>query len=114
MVRVAVHYERGEIARLMRRWLRRALHWTLLVPRLLGWLVVLVAYRIRPFDMLADRRRWFWQPRQRCGFGPLPPAERAAFMRAVEQMVLHTELHDAREAYVARRIDERLNRTTEA
>jgi hypothetical protein len=23
-------------------------------------------YWIRPYDMLADRRRWFWQPRTRC------------------------------------------------
>lgn len=25
-------------------------------------------YWVRPYDMLADRRRWFWQRRQRCGF----------------------------------------------
>lgn len=25
-----------------------------------------VGYWLRPFDMLADRRRWFWQERQRC------------------------------------------------
>ncbi len=27
-----------------------------------------VAYVIRPYDMLADRRRWFWQARQKCGW----------------------------------------------
>ncbi len=27
-----------------------------------------LSYAIRPYDMLADRRRWFWQRRQRCGF----------------------------------------------
>jgi hypothetical protein len=26
-----------------------------------------VGYWLRPYDMLADRRRWFWQPAQRCG-----------------------------------------------
>ena len=26
-----------------------------------------LSYAIRPYDMLADRRRWFWQRRQRCG-----------------------------------------------
>lgn len=25
------------------------------------------AYAVRPYDMLADRRRWFWQPRTPCG-----------------------------------------------
>lgn len=24
-------------------------------------------YWLRPYDMLADRRRWCWQRRQRCG-----------------------------------------------
>lgn len=27
-----------------------------------------VSYAIRPYDMLADRRRWFWQPRTPCQF----------------------------------------------
>lgn len=27
------------------------------------------SYLVRPYDMLADRRRWFWQPAQHCG-GP--------------------------------------------
>lgn len=26
-----------------------------------------LAYVVRPYDMLADRRRWFWQPRTPCG-----------------------------------------------
>lgn len=25
-----------------------------------------LSYEIRPYDMLADSRRWFWQPRKRC------------------------------------------------
>jgi hypothetical protein len=29
-------------------------------------------YWIRPYDMLADRRRWRWQPQQRCGFTEVP------------------------------------------
>lgn len=31
-----------------------------------GWATSL-GYMIRPYDMLADRRRWFWQPRTPCG-----------------------------------------------
>lgn len=30
------------------------------------WVVDAIGYKIRPYDMLADRRRWFWQPRERC------------------------------------------------
>lgn len=25
-------------------------------------------YWLRPYDMLADARRWRWRPRQRCGW----------------------------------------------
>jgi hypothetical protein len=34
-----------------------------------------VGYWVRPYDMLADRRRWRWQPAQRCGFAcrGMPP-----------------------------------------
>lgn len=32
------------------------------------WAVQRVGYWVRPYDMLTDARRWFWQPRQRCGF----------------------------------------------
>lgn len=28
----------------------------------------LAAYAVRPYDVIADRRRWFWQPRTPCGF----------------------------------------------
>ena len=31
---------------------------------------VAIGYGIRPFDMLADRRRWFWQPRFPCARSP--------------------------------------------
>lgn len=30
--------------------------------------IVMLGYHIRPFDMLADQRRWFWQPRTPCQF----------------------------------------------
>jgi hypothetical protein len=53
----------------------------------LGWALVRVGYWLRPYDMLADRRRWFWQPAMRCG---LPPSIAAAVQRAVvERMVCH-------------------------
>lgn len=34
------------------------------------WRLVLVekSYIVRPFDMLADRRRWFWQRPEPCQF----------------------------------------------
>lgn len=34
----------------------------------LRWAVRRVGYWTRPYDMLADRRRWFWQPRTRCNW----------------------------------------------
>lgn len=33
---------------------------------LLRWVFVAIGYRIRPYDMLADRRRWWWQKRVQC------------------------------------------------
>ncbi len=33
-----------------------------------AWLFHRVGYAVRPYDMLADSRRWFWQPRQKCGW----------------------------------------------
>lgn len=30
------------------------------------WAYHRISYWLRPYDMLADRRRWFWRPRQRC------------------------------------------------
>lgn len=35
----------------------------------LCWLAETVGYWVRPYDMLADARRWRWQARQPCGFG---------------------------------------------
>lgn len=32
------------------------------------WVADTIGYWIRPYDMLADRRRWRWQPAQRCGW----------------------------------------------
>jgi len=34
----------------------------------LGWAWVALGYKLRPYDMLADRRRWCWQPRTPCGW----------------------------------------------
>lgn len=34
----------------------------------LRWLTECAGYRVRPYDMIADRRRWFWQPRTPCGW----------------------------------------------
>ncbi len=31
------------------------------------WLATAAGYWIRPYDGLADARRWRWQPAQRCG-----------------------------------------------
>ena len=30
------------------------------------WAIGRVGYAVRPYDMLADSRRWFWQPRTPC------------------------------------------------
>jgi hypothetical protein len=32
----------------------------------LTWLAQRIGYVIRPYDMLADRRRWWFQERERC------------------------------------------------
>ena len=42
--------------------------WYHVVRAYVGWYLAAVGYWIRPYDMLADRRRWFWQPAARCGF----------------------------------------------
>lgn len=51
----------------MRRHVRRHL-------RLLDWIICEILYAgqsagywIRPYDMIADRRRWRWQRRAKCG-----------------------------------------------
>lgn len=46
----------------------------------LRWAARRVGYWIRPYDMILDARRWFWQPR-RCGL----PADTSQFV--VEQIV---------------------------
>lgn len=33
------------------------------------WALRRVGYWVRPYDMLADARRWFWQPRVHCRCG---------------------------------------------
>jgi hypothetical protein len=40
--------------------------WRILV--LIYYMWVRAWYWVRPYDMLADRRRWFWQRPTRCGF----------------------------------------------
>lgn len=42
-------------------------------------------YWVRPYDFLADARRWRWQPRQRCGLGGVSPEVRDALIAAVER-----------------------------
>lgn len=42
----------------------------------LKWAFHRAGYVVRPYDMLADQRRWCWQPRQKCGWSvssPRPP-----------------------------------------
>lgn len=34
----------------------------------LVWALARLGYAIRPYDLVADRRRWRWQPRTRCGY----------------------------------------------
>lgn len=41
------------------------MRWLLVETR---WWARRVGYWFRPYDMLADARRWRWQPRQRCRF----------------------------------------------
>lgn len=54
--------------------------------RWLRWARVQFGYWLRPYDMLADRRRWKWRPRQRCGLGGVPPETAAALIAAVKRM----------------------------
>lgn len=44
-----------------------------------------LSYYPRPYDMLADRRRWFWQKPMRCGLPPMPDDIRAELMAAIER-----------------------------
>ncbi len=44
------------------------------------WAWQSLGYVIRPYDMLADRRRWRWQPAQRCGAPPEVIAEALAYL----------------------------------
>lgn len=50
--------------------------------RLLRAVAVYVGYWVRPYDMLADRRRWVWQRPQRCGCVILPESEARELQRA--------------------------------
>lgn len=62
-----------------------------------AWLVVSVGYWIRPYDMLADARRWRWQPRAKCGrqvFAELPEPTRAALVHMAESIQLEREARD--------------------
>lgn len=47
------------------RWVWAEARWLWAVVR---WLAESAGYWIRPYDMLADARRWRWQRRQRCGW----------------------------------------------
>lgn len=43
--------------------LRARVRWAIVCIR---WALAVAAYRVRPFDAVADRRRWAWQKPQRC------------------------------------------------
>lgn len=45
-------------------WIRAYARW---LPAATADTLVSAWYWIRPYDLQADRRRWRWQPRQRCG-----------------------------------------------
>lgn len=52
--------------------------------------MVALGYAVRPFDVVADRRRWRWQRTAPCGrqvFAQLPPDERAALTEAVREQL---------------------------
>jgi hypothetical protein len=45
-----------------------------------------LGYKVRPFDMLADRRRWFWQRPAPCAYlDPRTAALREAIRRIADQ-----------------------------
>ena len=69
--------------------------WTVFVywPRLTRatavWLVESAGYWIRPYDMLADARRWRWQPRAKCGrqaFAEMPEELRLALIAYADEI----------------------------
>lgn len=65
---------------LVQTWHRR---WPLARAYLDAW-----SYILRPYDMVADRRRWRWQRAAPCGravWAALPPADRAEIERAVAE-----------------------------
>lgn len=54
-----------------------------------AWAVAL-GYIVRPFDMVADRRRWRWRRPAPCGrqvFAQLPPDERDALAEAIREQL---------------------------
>lgn len=53
------------------------------------WAARRVGYVVRPYDMLADARRWWWQPQQRCRFsmGGLILPGRPAVSSADEEVI---------------------------
>lgn len=40
-----------------------------------SWAAVRLGYAVRPYDALADARRWAWQPATRCGGVLILPEE---------------------------------------
>lgn len=58
-----------------------------------------LSYWIRPYDMLADRRRWRWQPRTPCGseaWVSAPAATQETLQRLVEAHESRITNHDER------------------
>ena len=55
----------------------------------LSWALGACGYWVRPYDMLADARRWRWQPRTPCQHGGFVIEEPAERKRMAEWMVGH-------------------------
>ena len=54
--------------------------------RLLRYSLTNLGYLIRPYDMIADRRRWWWQRRAKCGsqvWAELPDDVKAQLAAAI-------------------------------
>jgi len=55
----------------------------------LRWAAQTAGYAVRPYDMLADARRWRWRRPAPCGrawWAELPPHARAEIIRAVARV----------------------------
>lgn len=72
---------------------------TLAGPRLTAEIANLAAqigYAVRPYDQLADTRRWRWQPAAQFGLRGLDPAGRERLLAAVRDDVQHQRPEEIR------------------